>query len=142
MTIVGFNFTQILAERTGVPKGKIDIQNNISIKNVAKANLNIGTTTKDGLKYEFEATIKYEPGIGKVFFKGDFLDMDTPDKIKHILEMWKKDKKLPDEIRNSIIAYILHRTLVEAIIVTRDVNLPAPIKMAQTTVNKQSKYIG
>ncbi len=142
MAIVGFNFTQITAERTGVPKGKIEIKNNITIKNIAKANINMGNNMKDGLRYEFEATIKYEPGIGNLIFKGDFLDMDTPDKVKHILEMWKKDKKLPDEAKNSVLAYIMHKILVEAILITRDVNLPAPIKMGQAAVAKQGKYIG
>ena len=34
MAIVGFNFTKILAEKNSGIKGKVDIKNNISVKNV------------------------------------------------------------------------------------------------------------
>ena len=42
MAVIGFNFTKILVERKTPLKGKVDISNNVSVKNVEYTDLLLG----------------------------------------------------------------------------------------------------
>ena len=61
MTILSFNFKKISAERGVAPKGKISINNNISIKSVKGIDLNFGKTKNRGLKFHFAFETKFNP---------------------------------------------------------------------------------
>jgi len=94
MTIVGFNFTKIEAEKKDLIKGKININNNVSINKVEEKDLALGNQKQKVLKFTFEFIAKYDPNVGFIKFTGDVLFMDDSKKIKEILDGWKKDKKL------------------------------------------------
>ena len=59
MTIVGFSFTKMVIERKNFIKGKINIANNISIKNVSETTLALGKGKQPALKMIFEFVSKY-----------------------------------------------------------------------------------
>ena len=52
MTIVGFDFTKIEAEKKAPIKGKININNNVSIKMVEQQDLALGQEKKNVLKFK------------------------------------------------------------------------------------------
>ena len=54
MAVVGFNFTNIIAEKKQVSKGKIRISNNVAIEKVEKSTFSIGQDTQDTLKFTFK----------------------------------------------------------------------------------------
>ena len=137
MTIVGFNFTSINAERKEAVKGKININNNVAIKDVEERDLNLGSNKQKSLKFKFEFTSKYDPNVGSIILIGDVLFIEEAKKIKEILDGWKKDKKLPKEITGSILNTILGKCNVQALILSEQVNLPPPIPLPKVQVGTE-----
>ena len=54
MTIVGFGFNKIEVEKKEGAKGKINISNNVSIKDVKETTLAVGKDNPTVLKFTFE----------------------------------------------------------------------------------------
>ena len=137
MTIVGFDFTKIDAEKKSPIKGKISINNNVAIKNVEEQNLNLGKEKQNALKFQFEFTSTYDPGIGSITLGGDLIYMGEPKKVKEILDGWKKDKKLPKDISAGVLNNVLTRCNVQALILSRDLNLPSPIPLPKVQLDQE-----
>ncbi len=125
--IVGFTFSKISVERKAPPVGKIDISNNVSITDVEEQDFSVGKAKQSGLKISFEFTSKYEPKIAEMLFTGELLYMGEPKKNAEIAKEWKKSKKLGPEITATVINTLLARCHTQALIMSRDLNLPAPI---------------
>ena len=129
MAIIGFNFTKILVEKKAGLKGNVDIKNNVSVKSVESTDLSLGSTKKKALKFGFEFTSEYKPDIGGILLTGDLLYLTEEDAQDEILKSWKKDKQVPKEVMAEILNSILMRCNVEALVLSRDVNLPPPIPL-------------
>ncbi|MDP2749450.1 MAG: hypothetical protein Q8O89_01300 [Nanoarchaeota archaeon] len=129
MSIVGFNFTNIVVDRKGPVQGTIDISNNVIITNIEKADLSLGETKQDGIKFKYKFTSKYSPEVGEMVFIGEVLYIEDKDKVKGILHDWEKDKKIPNEIMTNVLNTVLEKCNIQALILARDVNLPAPIQL-------------
>ena len=144
--IVGFGFRKLSAERSEAAKGKIDINNNVTIKNVEEDNLSLGKEQQNVVRFIFEFTSKYEPNIGAIVFEGELLYLEEPKKIKEILSLWKKDKKIQKELMGGLLNTILTKCNIQALILSQEVNLPSPIPLpkVQVTQNqeKEKDYIG
>ena len=141
--IVGFGFTKLNAERKEAAKGKIDINNNVTIKDVQEDNFSLGKDKQNVLRFIFEFTSKYEPSIGTILFEGELLYMEEPKKIKEILSGWKKDKKISKDIMAGLLNTVLTKCNVQALILSQEINLPPPIPMPKVQVAEPEKnYIG
>ncbi|MBI2147253.1 hypothetical protein HYU19_02120 [Candidatus Woesearchaeota archaeon] len=127
MAIVGFTINKMLTERQNAVKGKISIKNNVSIKNVEKADLSLGKARQDGLKFSFEFSCIYEPNIGQIIIEGDVLDLQDKKDVDEALTSWKKDKKLDPTLMRNVLNTVFGRCNVQALILSRDINLPPPI---------------
>lgn len=136
MAIVGFDFTKIDAEKKSLVKGKIKINNNVSIKKVEGIDLSLGKEKKNSLKFSFEFSCKYEPELGFINLNGDVIYMEEANKVKEILDYWKKEKKLPKEVSNVVLNTILSRSNIKALIISQDINLPSPIPMPKVQMDK------
>ncbi len=134
MTIVGFNFTKIDVEKKGPVRGKIAISNNVTIKDVEKIDLSLGTAKQDGLKFIFMFKSKYDPDVGYIELTGEVLYLAEAKKAKDILDSWKEKKKIPNDLMTAILNTVLSRCNIEALIVSKDVNLPPPIPMPKVNV--------
>jgi len=129
MTILSFNFKKISAERGAAPKGKISINNNISIKSVKGIDLNFGKTKNRGLRFNFSFETKFNPEFGKIVLEGELVYMTAPEDISKIEADWKKNKKLPKAVAQKIMAHIIDKANIEAIILSRTVSLPSPVPL-------------
>jgi hypothetical protein len=140
MTIVGFNFKKILAEKLEGPKGKININNNVSIVNVDEKKLTMANEKQKILAFTFEFTANYEPKIGEIKLVGDVLVMEDTKKAKDMHDSWKKDKKVPKELLTPILNTVLNKCNIQALIVSEQVGLPAPIPLPKLQqAEKQEK---
>ncbi len=128
MPIVGFNLEKINAEKTSQITGKLNIKNNLSIKNVEQEKLSLGKS-EEVLKFDFEYLIDYEPQIGKIALNGHLLFMEEPKKIKEIQDAWKKDKNLPKEIAPLIFNSILGKCNIKGLNLSQEINLPPQIRL-------------
>ena len=144
--IVGFGFTKLSAEKGEIAKGKIDINNNVSIKDVHEDSFSLGKDKQQNiLRFVFEFTSNYEPNVGKILFEGDLLYMEEPKKAKEILNDWKKNKKLPKDLMGNLINTLLTKCNVQALILSQQVNLPSPIPLPKVQVaaaGDNKDYIG
>ena len=136
MTIVSFNFTKIEAEKRELSKGKININNNVTIEKVEEKDLSLGNQKQKVLSFTFEFTSKYSPNAGSIKLNGNVLYMEDSKKVKEILDGWKKDKKIPKEIMTKILNVILNKSNVQALILSEHVNLPPPIPLPKVQVGQ------
>lgn len=141
--IVGFGFKKLSAEKYDAAAGKIDINNNVSIKDVQEDSFSFGKEKQSILKFMFEFTSKYNPSVGTILFEGELLYLEDQKKIKEILSSWKKDKKVPKEIMAGLLNTILTKCNIQALILSQEVNLPPPIPLPKVQVASPDKtYIG
>ena len=129
MTIVGFNFTKIEAEKKEMIKGKININNNVNINQVEEKDLSLGNQKQKVLTFNFEFIAKYDPNIGSIKFTGEVLFMGDAKQTKEILDGWKKNKKLPKEVMPNILNTIMSKCNIQALILSEQINLPPPIPL-------------
>jgi hypothetical protein len=142
MTIVGFNFTKINVERKALPKGKINIKNNVGIKKVEEADLSLGKNKQSGLKFTFDFTASYEPKVGSINLGGEVLYLLEEKKVKEIVKTWKKDKKAPKDLTATVLNTVLQKCNIQALVLARDINLPPPIPLPKVNVADTKSYIG
>ncbi len=147
MAIVGFGFTKLEVERKKPLGGKINIRNNIAIKDVEEHNFSAQSPQmlkeRKGLRFLFEFVSNYEPDAAVIRLKGEVIFMADKKKVDEVLKSWKKDKKLPQDVLPVVLNYALNRAHVEAIALSRDVALPPPIQMPRIKVDAGEKnYIG
>ncbi len=138
MSIIGFNFTKMHVERTGGAQGKINISNNVGIRDVKEARINLGGSDTAGISFEFAFKVTYEPGIGSIEFEGDVVAMEEKSKVEDILASWKDKKVVPQEMLKQVLDTVLNRCNVQAVVMSRDINLPIPIPMPKVNVKKNS----
>lgn len=143
MAIVGFNFKKMEVEKNQSIKGKININNNISIKDVKEIDLFAGKNKQKGLNFIYVFISSYEPKIGKIEITGEVHYMIEDKKKKEVINSWKKDKKVPKDIMTDILNTVLARCNIQAIILSRDINLPPPIPLPKVEAKSTAKdYIG
>jgi hypothetical protein len=129
MAIVGFNFNKISAERKDGVKGKINISNNVAITKIGEHDLHMDKGKQDSLKFSFQFTSKFEPGLGNITLEGDLIIIEESKKAKEILDNWKKDKKVSKDIMTDVLNTILARCNIEALIISKELALPPPIPL-------------
>lgn len=136
MTIIATNFTKISVEKKGAVKGKVSIANNVAIQDVETTNIAIGTSKQEALKFKFEFTAKYEPKIGDITINGEVVSLEKPEKIKEIADEWKKNKKVGKEIMAPILNNVLTKCNIEALILSKEINLPPPVQLPKVSIKK------
>ncbi|PIN76324.1 hypothetical protein COV18_00225 [Candidatus Woesearchaeota archaeon CG10_big_fil_rev_8_21_14_0_10_37_12] len=132
MPVVGLQFNKIVVEKTAPVKGKIKVNNNVILTDVEKTDL---TASKQGaLKFYFEFTANYDPKIGDINLNGFLTFVDKAEICDEVAKSWKKDKKVPKEIMSSVLNTVLSRCNIEALLFSREVNLPPPIPLPKVNV--------
>jgi hypothetical protein len=134
MPIVGLNFDKIGAKKDNKIVGKVQIKNNVDIKNVEQEKLSV-SSSDDILKISFEFKSTYEPEVGAIQLNGHVLYMDDPKKIDGIAKEWKKSKSLQKEISPLIINSVLARCNIKALVLSQDVNLPPHVRLPTLKTN-------
>ncbi len=132
MTMVGFTFTRITAERKQVPESNISIQSNVGV--IGLQEINSIDPKKSMLKFDFHYICRYDPGLGKVEMDGEVMEMYDKDFASKVLEHWKKETKVHPTVLQELFNTILARSNVEAIVISRDLGLPSPIQMPRVDV--------
>ncbi len=134
MPIAGFAFTKVSAQRTEGKGQQINVENNVQVKSVEEMTLGFEKDTQKTLKFSFEFTAKFETNYGNILLEGEALYVTDDKKAKEILKEWKKDKKINKDVMPEILTAILQKCNVEAIVLSREVNLPSPIPLPKVNV--------
>jgi hypothetical protein len=137
MQVIGFNFEKISAERKKTPEGKIEIKSNINIKSITQDKVEL-IKDKDVLKFGFEFSVDYTPGIAELKFEGSVLIIFEKDKTKDILKKWKT-KKISDEIRLPLYNMILTKSNLKALQLEEELGLPTHVPMPRLAPPQNSQ---
>jgi hypothetical protein len=134
MTVIGFHFVKILAEKNNAATGKISVTNNLLIKEVKEAKVSLGETKQQkGAEFTFTFNTKYSPDAAAMLFEGAAVYIAPADKIKEVITKWNKDKSIPKEALEQVYNYILEKCNVEAIVIGKEMQLPVHIPMPKVT---------
>jgi len=136
MAIVGMSYTNINVQRNEGVRGSLEVINRTHFTNVEKAPLTIGATKTEVLKFTFEFSIDYKSigkneSAGTIVLSGDVVSTATPDEMKNTLESWNKDKKISKDMTFVLMHYLVPKCNVQAIVLSRDVNLPPPFPLPE-----------
>ncbi len=134
MTIIGFNFTKMHIERKAPVAGKISVKNNVAVKDVEKKDFNFGKAAQAGLRFTFEFTVEYEPKIADILLEGEVIDLVDEKRADSIVKEWKKNKKIEPALMTNILNTVLSKSNVQALILSKDLNLPPPIPLPKVNV--------
>ncbi|MDP7180135.1 MAG: hypothetical protein QF824_02610 [Candidatus Woesearchaeota archaeon] len=139
MTILGFNFTKINVERKEAMKGKLNIKNNVTIKDIKEVDLPVGKDKQKALKFIFEFSSEYEPQVGSILLGGDLMLMEETKKINSIMAEWKKEQKVDKDIMTPLLNTVLTKCNIQALILSQHVNLPPPIPLPKVDVSAKQE---
>lgn len=128
MTVIAFNFTKITAQRKRPVKGKISVTNNVDVRKVEEAKLSLNEK-KGAMRVDFSFTTKYEPDVGSITLEGDLVYLDTEATVAEAIAAWKKTKHLPKPVMNPILQAVFTKCHVQGLIMSKDLNLPPPIRL-------------
>lgn len=134
MTIVGMNFTKIVAERKREANEKINISNNISIANVEKSEVAFGVKSQQGLKISFLFHTIYDPDFGSIELHGNLLYLADENDVEEIYADWSKAKKLSADVMKPVLNAVLGKCNIEALVLSRDLTLPPPVPLPRVNV--------
>lgn len=138
MKILNINFTAINAERKGVPKGKLNVNNNIKLTNIEKANIGLDKE-RTALKFSFTFTTTFQPDIASMELKGELTGLGDTDKATKILEDWKESKKVKRNNLTNILNSIMNKCSLEVILLSRELDLPSPIPLPRVKDQQRKK---
>ena len=114
MTIVGFLFTKMNAEKKEGAKGKINISNNVSIKDVKETEVSFSSNDQKAITFVFQFLSKYDPAIGEISLEGNVVYMAKKDEAKKIMTGWKKEKKIDKDVMRDIQNTVLTKCKIMA----------------------------
>lgn len=128
MNILGITFNQITAKKNAIPKTKISVNNNCKIESIEESKMNLDKTQK-AIRVKFSYKTDYSPGMGDIEIKGELIALENADLAKKILDRWEKTKNMEPELGAGLMNNIMAKCSVQTIILSRDLGLPAPIRL-------------
>ena len=143
MAVIGFTFDRINIERKKAPKGNIKITHQMNIKSIKEQEVEI-EKGKKVLDFTFEFKADYSPNIAEMEFVGRVHYVEEDKKAKEILKEWEKNKKIDPKIMAVIVNMAFHRSLLEALDLSRVINVPPviPLPILSPKSDKAENYIG
>ena len=128
MAILSFGFNKINVERKTKNTKQVNISSGLKILSVEESNA-IKDATQKAFAITFQFDVNYEPDLGSINLEGELLYLAPTEIATKISDSWKKGKSLPQEVGVVIFNRILQQCNVEALILSREINLPAPIQL-------------
>ena len=128
MNIISITFNKINAEKKGIPKGKISVNNNVRIESMEETKIGLDKT-KTTIRLSFSFDTKYSPDFADMSIQGEALILDDAKTAKALLDKWKKNKEVDKAIALSVMNNIMAKCSLEAILMARELGLPSPIPL-------------
>jgi len=148
MPIVGFNFTNIQAQKKNPIKEdtKIKISSKFGITKVQKEKLPTGKKQSEGIRLDFEFSLDYQPEIAFINIEGFIYYLEDPERIKEITQNWDKNKDIPPELKKQVLNTIILKATIRALSLEQEINVPPhmpfpSVQLAKVN-NKKDDYIG
>ena len=134
MRIIGFNLTKILVQKQEKSEERLQISQNINIKDITEEKIPI--TENKALKISFNLIVEYSNNYAKIEFEGTILVLAEKDELKKILESWKS-KKIIEQIRVPLFNFIMDRCNIKALQLEDELGLPFHVPMPKLTLQQK-----
>lgn len=146
MPVVGLTVKNVSAKRIGEYVGPAGVNNNVRLVEVNETELT--AVGKKGLTiaYEFKSDYLTEKKVpfAEILINGDVLVV--ADNSAELVKIWKKDKKLPEDLNLQAVNSVLRRCITKALGLSEDLNLPPPVPLPFASKKEEqpqdSRYIG
>lgn len=125
--IVGFSINRMNAEKGKVKKGNVNVNYSQGIEDVKEASS--PAVEEKLLKVNFTFTVSYKQDneeTGNIQFEGHVLWRGDAEKI---LETWKDEKKLPEEVLKPLTNNIYKRGITQSVIIADSMDMPSPVPL-------------
>jgi hypothetical protein len=126
MPIIGISLTSMNAKKKEDVLGSVKINSNMNITDVKVQDL--PALGCQGISIEFDFTIKYQDEKDNVkadiALEGSVIYMGQDS--EKISKDWKKDKKLPDDLKYQVIRIVSEKCSKKGIMISDDLQLPPP----------------
>lgn len=136
--IVGLRFNKILVEKdNSKEKTKISkINTKTDILDIEEEKVDL--KDKKALRFNFIFNANYDPELAKLVFEGSVLYLETPEKIKKILDAWKS-KEISSDIRLPVLNTILSKCNLKALQLEQDFSLPPHFPLPKFTLKEDKE---
>ncbi|HME86963.1 MAG TPA: hypothetical protein VKE88_00965 [Candidatus Nanoarchaeia archaeon] len=134
MTVIGFTFKKIFAERGPAVTGKVNISNNVALKKVEEAKVPVGNAKQKALRFSYEYITTYTPNIGSITIEGDVLYLTSDDAVEKTLKSWKAKKQVEKELLAPVLNMILGKCTLKGLNISQDLGLPSPVQLPKINV--------
>ncbi|MBU5574876.1 MAG: hypothetical protein QXF15_00655 [Candidatus Aenigmatarchaeota archaeon] len=132
MPIVGFLLNEVSGKKITEIQGGVSVANNADIKSVKKEQIKKFNQDAISIGFEFSSTYTSEDEeIAKIIMKGNLIAIDED--TDKILEFWKKNKELPENLHIEAINIILRKCLTKIMLISDELQLPPPIGLPFAT---------
>lgn len=125
-----------------MPRGNVNININSTpkIAGIEKKDVNM-IGMDDVISFAFSFETKYEPDIGKIEFTGEVLYQSID--AKNILNKWKKEKKINDDLAVEVLNAVFRKCLSKGIDIAMELRLPPPISFPMVKTKEEGQeYVG
>ncbi len=140
MGIIGFAYNKISGEKKKNPSGRIELKHNITFTEVEETKVSFGNPNSGFAKIKFDFDILYGDDIGKISMSGEVVYSDTKEIIEEVIKGFKSNKNLPSNIRNLILKFVFDKSILKALQISDELNLPHPVPL--TTLKTDAKKKG
>ncbi len=135
-THIELKYRNVEARRFSPVSGQINVNNNSTLTAVSR--------TDNKLSINFMFSSNYEPNIGIIRIEGEVIISDSVEKVNRAMVEWERSgkKNLPMDMAEKVHNAILANCMVEAVILSREVQLPAPIPTPHVSIEKKEPAVG
>jgi hypothetical protein len=126
MPIIGMTLNKIEAKKNEEMSGAVKLNSNMNITDVKEEDL--AALNCKGLSIMFDFSIKYATEKNKasaeINLNGSVIYTGADN--EKIMKDWKKDKKLPDDLKIQVVRIVSEKCSKKAIMLSDDLQLPPP----------------
>jgi hypothetical protein len=140
MVLLNFGFTNINVSKGQTNGKKVNINSGLKITDVGISKA-ISPTDQKPFLIKFEYKANYQPNAGSIVLQGELMYLANNDIADEIEKEWKKNKSLPKSISLNIYNRILHSCTVEALLLSREVGLPAPVQLPKLKMQHEANTV-
>ena len=146
MPVVGMTIKNVSAKRIGEYQGPAGVNNNVKLVDVNETDLPAVGKKGLNISYEFKSDYVTEKKVpfAEIVMNGEVLVV--VENTAELAKVWKKDKKLPEDVNLQTINAVLRRCMIKALGLSEDLNLPPPVPLPFASKKEEhpadSRYIG
>jgi len=132
---IELRYRNLEVKRFGEASGNVNINNNSTLTSVERV--------ENRVSVNFVFSTNYDPGIGVIRIEGTLRFSDTEENMKRAIEEWKKSggKNLPVDLAEKVHNTILSNCVVQATLLSKEVQLPPPIPMPNVSIGKKEDKV-